>query len=80
MDKFLSNLTNTPGSNGTPLVYVIDRTDCMVKIANNPLLETEALSLDSWETYYQNMVHFGTHYRRYNSKVWQLLKKPLLGT
>ena len=79
-DKFLSNLSNTPGSNGTPLLYTVDQTARTITRANQALVEVPQISLDSWDFYHENMVHFGTHYKRDNAKVWQLLKKSLLGT
>ena len=79
-DKFLSNLINTPGSNGTPLLYIVDQTDRPTTRPNQALIEVNRQSLDSWEFYHENMVHFGAHYKRDNAKVWQLLKKSLLGT
>lgn len=79
-DKFLSNLDNTAGSNGTPLLYIVDQTPRAVSRANQPLIDTPTVDLDSWDTYSQDMVHFGIHYKKDNSKVWQLLKKSLLGT
>lgn len=79
-DKFLSNLMNTPGSNGTPLLYTVDQNARTITRANQALVEVDRISLDSWDFYHENMVHFGTHYKRDNAKVWQLLKKSLLGT
>ena len=79
-DKFLSNLMNTPGSNGTPLLYTVDQNARTITRANQALVEVDRISLESWDFYHENMVHFGTHYKRDNAKVWQLLKKSLLGT
>lgn len=79
-DKFLSNLMNTPGSNGTPLLYTVDQNARTITRANQALVEVDRISLDSWDFYHENMVHFGTHFKRDNAKVWQLLKKSLLGT
>ena len=79
-DKFMSNLSNTPGSNGTPLLYVIDRTERLVSKQGQPLINVPSVALDAWETYHEKMVHFGMHFKRDNSRVWMLLKKSLLGT
>ena len=79
-DKFMSNLTNMTGSNGTPLAYVIDDTERAVTNRNNHLIETPSINIESTETYKTEMIHFGIHFRRDNSKIWQLLKKSLLGT
>ena len=69
-DKFLSNLMNTPGSNGTPLLYTVDQNARTITRANQALVEVDRISLDSWDFYHENMVHFGTHYKRDNAKVW----------
>ena len=79
-DKFLSNLGNMVGSNGTPLSYVVDDTERIVSNRNQQFIEALTISLDSWDTYKEGMVHFGAHFKRDNAKVWQLLKKSLLGT
>ena len=78
-DKFLSNLKNTPGSNGTPLSYVVDETPRTVTRANHAFLEVATIDLNSWETYNSSMNHFGSHFNKDSSKVWQMLKKSLLG-
>ena len=78
-DKFLSNLDITPGSNGTPLSYIVDGTPRPATRSNQSFIAVEMISLDSWQVYSQSMVHFGPHYRKDNSKVWQLLKRSLLG-
>ena len=69
-DKFMSNLSNTPGSNGTPLLYVVDRTERLVTRQGQPLIDTPTVALDDWDTYHQKMIHFGTHFKRDNSRVW----------
>ena len=79
-DKFLSNLSNSTGSNGTPLLYVVDNTEQRVTTRNQRLLEQPMLALDFWEVYRDMMVHFGPHFKCDNHKVWQLIKKSLLGT
>ena len=79
-DKFMSNLSNTPGSNGSPLLYVVDRTERLVTRQGQPLIDTPTVALDDWDTYHQKMIHFGTHFKRDNSRVWSFLKKSLLGT
>ena len=43
------------------------------------LLEQPTLVLDSWDVYRDMMVHFAPHFKRDNHKVWQLIKKSLLG-
>jgi len=68
------------GSNGTPLSYVIDNTERTPTALTHPYMQRPTIDLDSWETYKQEMVHFGTHFKRDNAKVWQLLKKCLLGS
>ena len=78
-DKFLSNLSNSTGSNGTPLLYVVDNTKQRATTRNQRLLEQPTLTLYSWEVYRDMMVHFGPHFKRDNHKVWQLIKKLLLG-
>ena len=78
-DKFLSNLAITPGSNGTPLSYIVDETPRPATRSNQGFISVTSISLDSWEVYTQSMIHFGPHYRKDNSKVWQLLKRSLLG-
>ena len=78
-DKFLSNLNNTPGSNGTPLSYVVDETPRAVTYGNQAYLEVATINLNSLEVYSSNMTHFGTHFKKDSSKVWQMLKKSLLG-
>ena len=79
-DKFMSNLSNIIGSNGTPLSYVVDRTARTPTARTHPYMERPTVDLDSWETYKEEMIHFGTHFKRDNAKVWQLLKKSLLGS
>ena len=78
-DKFLSNLHITPGSNGTPLSYIVDDTPRVIQRSNQPHFEPQEIRLDSWEIYSQSMVHFGAHYKKDNAKVWHLLKRSLLG-
>ena len=79
-DKFLSNLNNMIGSNGTPLSYVVDDTEREITNRNHPLIEVLTVDLNSWDTYKEGMVHFGAHFKRDNAKIWQLLKKSLLGS
>ena len=79
-DKFLSNLDNTSGSNGTPLAYVVDDEPRTVTTRNQPYVEEQTLEMDTWDFYRMSMVHFGQHFKRDNNKVWQMLKKSLLGT
>ena len=79
-DKFLSNLAITPGSNGTPLSYIVDPTPRTIKRANQDYIDVDSTNLESWDIYAQNQVHFGPHFRKDNSKVWQLLKRSLLGS
>ena len=79
-DKFLSNLGNIVGSNGTPISYVVDKTPRIAKRGNQPFTETRNINLYSWETYTQKMIHFGPHFKKDNHKVWQILKKSLLGS
>ena len=79
-DKFMSNLSNMVGSNGTPLSYVIDSTERPTKYRNQPYVEVPTIEIESWDTYKEQMVHFGAHFKRDNTKVWQLLKKSLLGS
>ena len=79
-DKFLSNLSNSTGSNGTPLLYVVNSTERQATTRNQRLLEQPTLQLDSWDIYHEQMIHFGPHFKRDNLKVWQLIKKSLLGT
>ena len=78
-DKFLSNLDITPGSNSTPLSYIVDDTARSATRLNQAFIQVPSISLNSWDIYSQNMVHFGPHYCKDNSKVWQLLKRSLLG-
>ena len=78
-DKFLSNLQNTPGSNGTPLSYIINNTTRTVERATQAYIDAPTIRIDTWDTYDNNMVHFGAHLKKDNAKVWQLLKKSLLG-
>ena len=79
-DKFISNLSNTSGSNGSPLLYIVNETPRRARSRNSGLLEEPSLALDSWKVYSDGMIHFGPHYKRDNNKVWQLIKKSLLGT
>ena len=79
-DKFLSNLDNTAGSNGTPLSYVVDSEPRAVTSRNQPYTEQPTVAIDTWDIYRNSMIHFGQHFKRDNNKVWQLLKKSLLGT
>jgi len=79
-DKFLSNLANMVGSNGTPLSYVVDNTTRTPTARTHSYIQRPTIDLDSWVTYQEEMVHFGPHYKRDNAKVWQLLKKSLLGS
>ena len=68
-DKFMSNLTNMIGSNRTPLAYIIDDNERTVTSRNNPFIETPTINIESTETYKAEMIHFGAHFRRDNSKV-----------
>ena len=79
-DKFLSNLSNMVGSNGTPLSYVVDDTERLITSRSHPYNQPPTINLESWETYKEEMVHFGPHFKRDNTKVWQLMKKSLLGS
>ena len=79
-DKFLNNLAITPGSNGTPLLYIVDRTPGAAERVNHNYINVAVTDLDSLDTYSHIMVYFGPHYRKDNSKVWQLLKRSLLGS
>ena len=72
-DKFLSNLDNTSGSNGTPLAYVVDDEPRTVTTRNQPYVEEQILELDTWDFYCMSMVHFGQHFKRENNKVWQIV-------
>lgn len=69
-DKFLSNLHNTPRTNETPLLYVVDTTPHAADRINQPYIDVDVIDLDSWEIYNSGMVQFGTHYKKDNSKVW----------
>ena len=77
-DKFLSNLSNMVGTNGTPLPYIIDNTERVIMTSNHPYNQVPTINLESWDTYREQMIHFGAHFKRDNTKVWQLLKKSLL--
>ena len=79
-DKFLINLDNTAGSNGTRLAYVVDGEAHNVKSRNQLYIEEPTIEIDTWDIYRNRMMHFGQHFKRDNNKVWQLLKKLLLGT
>ena len=79
-DKFLSNISNMNGSNGTPLSYIVDDTERIASRRNQQYAEAPTIELDSWETYERGMIHFGPHFKRDNAKIWQLLKKSLLGS
>ena len=79
-DKFLSNLSNISGSNGTPLLYVVDNNPRVATTRYDPYTEIQTMTIDSWDVYNEQMIHFGPHYQRDNNKIWQLLKKSLLGT
>ena len=46
-DKSLSNLQNTPGSNGTPLSYVVNRTQRSAHQMNQEYAEVSTLNLNS---------------------------------
>ena len=78
-DKFISNLHVTPGSNGTPLSYVINDNPKSTKRANQAYNEIPSIQLNSWEFYAENIIHYGSHFKADNSKVWHLLKRSLLG-
>ena len=77
-DKFLSNLDNLPGSNGTPLAYVVDATPRTVTRRNQQFIETQTINQETLEMYTKRMIHFDPHYKKDNAKVWQILKKSLL--
>ena len=68
------------GSNGTPVAYIVDGEARNVKSRNQLYIEESAIEIDTWDIYRNRMVHFGQHFKRDNNKVWQLLKKLLLGT
>ena len=57
-DKFLSNLDNLPGSNGTPLAYVVDATPRTVTRRNQQFIETQTINQDTLDTYTKRMIHF----------------------
>ena len=71
-DKFLSNLDNTSGSNGTPLAYVVSREPRNVTSRFQPYVEESTIEMDTWDIYCERMVHFGQHFKRNNNKVWQI--------
>ena len=48
-DKFLSNLQNMPGSNGTPLSYVVNRTQRTAERMSQEYLEVSTMDLSSWD-------------------------------
>ena len=79
-DKFMSNLSITPDSNGAPLLYVINPTKRLVSRQGQPLINLPSVARDLWKIYHEKMIHFGTHFKRNDSQVWQLLKKSLLDT
>ena len=79
-DKFMSNLSITPDSNGAPLLYVINRTKRLVSRQGQPLINLPSVARDLWKIYHEKMIHFGTHFKHNDSQVWQLLKKSLLDT
>ena len=79
-DKLLSNLDNTSGSNGTPLAYVVSREPRNVISRFQPYAEEMMIEMDMLDIYRERMVHFGQNFKRDNNKVWQMLKKSLLGT
>ena len=68
-DKFISNLSNSSGSNGIPLLYVVDGTPRRALSRNNTLLEEPTLVLNLWNVHRGAMVHFGSHFKRDNNKV-----------
>ena len=76
-DKFISNLDNTSGSNGTPLAYVVSRETRNITSRSQPYAEEPMIEIDMWDVYRERMVHFGQHFKRDNNKVWQMLKKSL---
>ena len=46
-DKFLSNLQNMPGSNGTPLSYFVNRTQRTAERMNQEYVEVSTIDLSS---------------------------------
>ena len=48
-DKFLSNLSNISGSNGTPLSYVVDSNPRVATSRHDLYTETQTMTIDSWE-------------------------------
>ena len=78
-DKFISNLNLIPGSNRTPLSYVVDETPRNATRQNQTYTEPQVFEIDSLQTHSKAMIHFGATYKKDNAKVWHLLKKSLLG-
>ena len=68
-DKFLSNLDNTSGSNGTPLAYLVSREPRNVTSRSQPYAEEPTIEIDTWDVYRERMVHFGQHFKSDNNKV-----------
>ena len=59
---------------------MVDNEPRTVTSKNQPFVEEPIMEMDTWDIYRMKMVHFGQHFKRDNNKVWQLLKKSLLGT
>ena len=68
------------GSNETPLSYILDDTERTITSRSHPYNQVPTINIESWETYKEEIVHFGPHVERDNTKVWQLIKKSLLGS
>ena len=78
-DRFLFKLACITNAKGYALEYVVDETERDVLRATANLIEGNSPIIDT-DTIKTQAVHFGSQYRKDNSKVWSILKSSLMNT
>lgn len=78
-DKITMKLSQTMGTRGIPLDYILDDTVRNALRANAALREVDALDINEDGLFRSSTTHFGRGYRADNKAVWDMLKSLLLG-
>jgi hypothetical protein len=77
-DSFTSKISNTIGTRGISMDYLLDKTPCDVTHPNSTLVEYDTVNLEDDDIFKTKAVHFGNSFKQDSKRLWKRLKKELL--